>query len=115
MKNNSILMSTRQNVARMEITSPYRCGYWSIFHYGCYLWFQYEHTFLFPRKIQEVIEEFNTVHCINVEDWNVVLTPDLDTMNDMHLHNPRAREVVFQLMDELTLFDVWRIFHPTGF
>lgn len=68
----------------------------------------------FFHEIQEVVEDFNTVHCIIVGDWNVVLNPDLDTMNYLHVNNPRAREAVIQLMNELNLFDVWRVFHPTG-
>ncbi|KAJ8028408.1 LINE-1 retrotransposable element ORF2 protein [Holothuria leucospilota] len=67
----------------------------------------------FFHEIQEVVEDFNTVHCIIVGDWNVVLNPDLDTMNYLHVNNPRAREAVIQLMNELNLFDVWRVFHPT--
>ncbi|KAJ8026875.1 hypothetical protein HOLleu_31834 [Holothuria leucospilota] len=66
----------------------------------------------FFNEVQNIIEDFNTPHCIVVGDWNVVLDTDMDSLNYLHTNNPKSRQVVHKLMKNLDLFDVWRVFHP---
>ena len=62
--------------------------------------------------VHEVIEEFNTLHYIVVGDWNVAIDPDLDCYNYLHTNNPKSRHAILNLMNDLNLYDAWRVFHP---
>ena len=45
-------------------------------------------------------------------DWNLVINPDLDTNNYLHINNPRARnEVLDSIIEEDGFLDTYRIFH----
>ena len=43
-----------------------------------------------------------------VGDWNLARNPDVDTYNYKQINNPRAREVVLEIMAEFDLTDNWR-------
>ena len=66
----------------------------------------------FFYEVQGVIEDFNTPHCIVVGDWNLVLDHRLDSYNYMHTINPRARQAVLTLMNDLNMFGAWLVLNP---
>ena len=41
-------------------------------------------------------------------DWNLVLNPELDSQNYKHVNNPKFREKVIDMTNELSLVDIWR-------
>lgn len=41
--------------------------------------------------------------------WNLVLNPEVDTHNYLHINNPKARQVVLNLIEEENFIDVWRV------
>ena len=45
-------------------------------------------------------------------DWNLVLDSPLDCYNYKHINNPKAKEVVGNMILELELTDVWRENNP---
>ena len=45
-------------------------------------------------------------------DWNLVINPDLDTNNYLHINNPRARnEILENIIEEDGFLDIYRILH----
>lgn len=66
----------------------------------------------FYTTIKQIINtEFDNEYIIMCGDWNLVLQPDIDTKNYLHINNPRARQEVLRLIDEDNFVDVWRIMH----
>ena len=49
-----------------------------------------------------------TIYC---GDWNLVIDPDIDTVNYLHVNNPRSRQTVLKFLDEDNFIDVWRVYH----
>ena len=47
-----------------------------------------------------------TIYC---GDWNLVIDPDTDTVNYLHVNNPRSRQTVLKFLDEDNFIDVWRV------
>ena len=52
--------------------------------------------------------KYNTSSIVIVGDWNLTLNPELDCKNYKNINNPRARNEVLRIMNELNLYDVWR-------
>ena len=45
-------------------------------------------------------------------DWNLVINPDLDTHNYLHINNPRTRnEILDNIIEEDGFLDIYRILH----
>ena len=44
-------------------------------------------------------------------DWNLVIDPDIDTVNYLHVNNPRSRQTVLKFLDEDNFIDVWRVYY----
>ena len=45
-------------------------------------------------------------------DWNLVINPDLDTNNYLHINNPRARqEILDNIIEDGDFYDIYRIFN----
>ena len=45
-------------------------------------------------------------------DWNLVINPDLDTNNYLHINNPRTRnEILDNIIEEDGFLDIYRILH----
>ena len=42
-------------------------------------------------------------------DWNLVINPDLDTKNYLHINNPRACQEVLNMIDEEEFVDIYRV------
>ena len=67
----------------------------------------------FYRSIAENLEHFSSDNYIWCADWNLVISPGSDSFNYKHINNPKARDVVLELCEELNLVDVWRVFHES--
>lgn len=63
----------------------------------------------FYRTLKEKYSEYENDFLIICGDWNLVLNPEIDTFNYRHTNNPKARQIVSNLMDEDDLIDIWRI------
>lgn len=45
-------------------------------------------------------------------DFNLVLNPDIDTYNYKYINNPKAREKLLEIMDDLQIVDYYRVLNP---
>ena len=68
-----------------------------------------------PKFYKELRQKYKTLNNDNIiicGDWNLVINPDLDTNNYLHINNPRARnEVLDSIIEEDGFLDTYRIFH----
>ena len=62
--------------------------------------------------LKEKIIAYNNNNIIAVGDWNVAMDPNIDCDNYIHINNPKAREEIENMTNELGLGDVWRKVHP---
>ena len=63
----------------------------------------------FYENLKQKIDEFETEQVIICGDWNFILDPEMDSFNYLHINNPRARRVIFNLIDDEAFKDPWRI------
>ena len=54
----------------------------------------------FYKELMQGYKSFNNDNIIMCGDWNLVINPDLDTNNYLHINNPRARQEVLNLIEE---------------
>ena len=45
-------------------------------------------------------------------DYNIALKPDIDTFNYTNINNPKAREKLLEIMEDMKLVDYFRILNP---
>jgi exonuclease III len=62
---------------------------------------------IFYNNIKEKILQLENP-CIMVGDFNMVLNPNMDYFNYLNINNPKAREVVLDMIIECNLIDCWR-------
>ena len=62
----------------------------------------------FYKSLFSKIISLYITNIIIVGDWNLLLNPQIDGVNYKHINNPRARIEVLKLMNDLSLYDVWR-------
>lgn len=62
----------------------------------------------FFEKVSEKMSNFEDSLFILAGDFNLVLDPDTDCHNYLHLNNPKARDKLFNIMSEYNLMDCWR-------
>ena len=55
------------------------------------------------------VVEFENEQVVICGDWNLVVNADKDYDNYLHINNPRAREVVVNLLQDDNFKDPWRI------
>ena len=60
------------------------------------------------RNIANRIEEIGNDTCVLSGDFNVVQDQNLDSFNYLHVNNPRAKECVLSIKEELDLIDSFR-------
>ena len=58
----------------------------------------------FYKELMQGYKSFNNDNIIMCGDWNLVINPDLDTNNYLHINNPRARQEVLNLIEEEGFF-----------
>ena len=66
----------------------------------------------FYEKLTKKIYEYNINNTICCGDWNLVVDESNDYQNYKHVNNPKAREVVKEMMELLNLTDIWRDNNP---
>ncbi|GFO02758.1 reverse transcriptase-like protein [Plakobranchus ocellatus] len=66
----------------------------------------------FYQILEERIKLMQNQNLIIVGDWNLLLDPDMDGENYLHINNPRARAAMHKLIGNLNLIDVWRDENP---
>ena len=64
----------------------------------------------FYEQIRQDISDFNTGNNLNIltGDFNLILDPDIDCKNYIHINNPRARDKILDICVEYNLIDIWR-------
>ena len=62
----------------------------------------------FYDRVRGEIKSIRNQELIVAGDWNLVLNPELDSQNYKHTNNPKCREKVIDLTNELSLVDIWR-------
>ena len=65
----------------------------------------------FYQNLKIKIQEFENDMVLICGDWNLVLEPTKDLENYANINNPKARETVLKMIEELNLIDIWRIMH----
>ena len=63
----------------------------------------------FYENLLRNIADFENENVIVCGDWNLVLDTEKDCFNYLHVNNPRARNVVLNLMEQENFIDVWRV------
>lgn len=61
----------------------------------------------FYKALLQMINENENMNNMT-GDFNLILNPEVDFVNHVHLNNPGARNGVLNLMNETNLIDVWR-------
>lgn len=62
----------------------------------------------FYKEIRQKYNAFQNDKIIICGDWNLVINPDLDTNNYLHINNPRARQEVLNMINEEDFVDIYR-------
>ena len=62
----------------------------------------------FYCKIADIIEKFENETCILCGDFNLVQDQEMDTLNYLHINNPKAKECVLTLKEDFNLVDTFR-------
>lgn len=66
----------------------------------------------FYENIRNMFLELDNEYFILCGDFNLVLNPDIDTYNYISINNPKAREKLLEIMDDLQLVDYYRVLNP---
>ena len=66
----------------------------------------------FFQDISSLIEENTLDHLLLCGDFNLVLSPEMDSSNYVSINNPRSREVLLDTINLHNLKDAFRHFHP---
>ena len=65
----------------------------------------------FFNNIRSTTEKFSADFNIICGDWNLIQCADLDTFNYNHINNPKSRDEVLKLKNDVNLVDPWRIYN----
>ena len=66
----------------------------------------------YSEKAFKKILEWQPDYTICAGDFNLVLNPEIDLKNYLHLNNPLARQELLDQMPIYNLVDIWRNLHP---
>jgi exonuclease III len=66
----------------------------------------------FYEKIRDIFLELDNDYYILCGDFNIALDQELDTFNYSAPNNPKAREKLLEVMNDLHLIDYYRILNP---
>lgn len=64
------------------------------------------------ENVREYFIEFDNDYYILCGDFNLALNQTLDTFNYSNVNNPKAREKLIEIMNDLNLVDYYRILKP---
>ena len=62
----------------------------------------------FYDRVMGELKNTRSQELILTGDWNLVLNPELDSQNYKHINDPKCREKVIDMTNELSLVDIWR-------
>ena len=62
-------------------------------------------------ELRKKYKSLNNERIILCGDWTLVLNPDLDTNNYLHINKPRARQEVLNILEDDEFLDTYRAFH----
>ena len=65
----------------------------------------------FYKNHKQKIQDFGNENIIICGDWNLLLNPDIDTENYLHINNPRSRKDILKLIEEDNFIDAYRNLH----
>lgn len=71
-----------------------------------------EDTPLFYEELFEIINEVGNKDIIVVGDFNLIMDPDIDYYNYLHLNNPKARYKVLENINQFNFIDMFRETRP---
>ena len=63
---------------------------------------------VFYENLNHIIEELGNDDIIICGDFNLVLNPELDYFNYLHINNPRSREKLLEVISDKGLIDIYR-------
>ena len=66
----------------------------------------------FYEQLHNALSYMNIQNVIISGDWNMVLDPSRDYQNYKHINNPKSKEIVDKIIDNLDLNDIWRELNP---
>ena len=66
----------------------------------------------FYNHLKDVVENVGNPHYIMCGDFNLVQDQKLDTFNYIHINNPKSKEMVLKIKEDLELCDPWRVLNP---
>ena len=66
----------------------------------------------FYSDIMSVVDDFRNENYIICGDFNLVLKPEIDYDNYLHVNNPNAREMLLDIIEERSLIDPFRELYP---
>lgn len=66
----------------------------------------------FYEKVRETFLEFDNDYFVLCGDLNIALNASMDTYNYLHVNNPKARDKVLEIMEDLQMVDYYRILYP---
>ena len=67
---------------------------------------------IFYDDLYDVVKSYKNEFVIAVGDWNLVLDPEKDYDNYIHINNPKAKEALTKMMDGIPMTDIWREMNP---
>lgn len=67
---------------------------------------------VFMKKSEIRFFEFDNDFVVLCGDLNIVINSSIDTFNSSHINNPKARNKVLDIMEDLQMFEYYRIFYP---
>ena len=62
--------------------------------------------------VKNIMENIGKPHCIMCGDFNLVQNQYMDTFNYSNVNNPKAKEMILKIKEELELCDPWRVLNP---
>ena len=66
----------------------------------------------FYEKISDIIEDFENQYFVICGDFNLVLNPEIDYYNYLHVNNPKARLKLLEIIDNQSMVDPYRELYP---
>ena len=64
------------------------------------------------KDLRQKYKYFDNDNIIMCGDWNLVINPDLDTNNYLHINNLRVRqEILHNIIEDDDFYDIYRVFH----
>ena len=66
----------------------------------------------FFEALHDILIELDNLYFVICGDYNIALKPDIDTFNYTNMNNPKAREKILEIMEDMKLVDYFRILSP---